>query len=464
MPPIPQRHAPVVNKPRPATNATPALSYTPTDTSIPPSLYSKIPSLELYKKLEDAERGIDLLILRKALDFQAIQQKTIHPSNFKGETGVLRVFVYNTCDNQPWQKQLLHEQGMPVADATSAEASWTLRVEGRFLGDHKQDAINPETEALKFSSFLSALSIDLLPNDDYPALQNSQSNIIEWRNDLVDQKPNSASFDGLDIKRNGVFKINTKIALLVKSHAATFKLSDEMAQFTGKHESTQQELIYLVWQYVLYKNLFRKTESLTKVDAVSTSNIVTEPMNQDDDEDDLTVVQADEVLQNLLNVKTFKFSDLYKLLQPHFKPRAPVIIDYTVDTSKSSTLGQTVIDIPIELPLNLSKIQKELVDLNKVAFENLTRADNTILQLNSRISLGIVALQNAHGREKFYRELSEDPVKFIESWIETQAETLKALKSDEGYDEELVRRAKYFEDNEHLIREKLDLLLGASRF
>ncbi|KAK6454394.1 subunit of SWI/SNF transcription activation complex [Scheffersomyces xylosifermentans] len=467
MPPLPPRHAPVVNnnKPRPNPAATPAISYTPTDTTIPPSLYHKVPNLELYKKLEEAERGVDLLISRKALDFQAIQQKTIHPSNFKGETGILRVFIYNTCENQPWQKQLLQKQGLPLPDPTSAESSWTLRVEGRFLSDNKEET---DSEELKFSSFLSAISIDLIPNEDYPALQNAQSNIIEWRNDLgIDpaaQKNNAASFDGLDIKRNGVFNIKSKIALLVKSHAATFKLSDEMAQFTGKHESTQQELIYLVWQYVLYKNLFRKTEALTRVDAVSTNNIVTEPLNQDDDDDDLTVVQSDDVLQNLLKVKTFKFSDLYKLLQPHFKPREPIIVDFEVNTKKSTTLGETVIDIPIELPLNLSKIQKELLDLNKVAFENLTKADNIIQQLNSRISLGIVALQNANGREKFYRELSEDPVKFIESWIDSQSETLKALKSDEGFDEEIVRRAQYFEENEHLIKEKIDLLLGSSRF
>ena len=107
---------------------------------------------------------------------------------------------------------------------------------------------------------------------------------------------------------------------------------------------------------------------------------------------------------------------------------------------------------------------KKLLEVNKVAFENLAKADSTIQQLNQRISLAIIALHNANLREKFYSELSEDPIKFIDNWLESQASTLKALKSDEGYDEEVVRRAKYFEDNEHLLKEKIDLMMSSSRF
>lgn len=448
-----------INKPRQTSSAAPAVSYTPTDTTIPPSLYEKVPNLQQYKDLLKAEREVDLLISRKALDFQAIQQKTIHPSNIKSETGILRVFIYNTSENQPWQKQLLQEQGIPSLDP-SAESTWTLRVEGKFLSDNDN-----ENESLKFSSFLSAISIDIIPNDDYPGLQNSQSNIIEWRNDLEEsaRKLNGANFDGLDIKRNGIFNIKCKIAMLTKSHSVSLKLSDEMAQFTGKLESSQQELIYLIWQYVLYKNLIRKNEVLTKVPAVPT-NLMNDPsINQEEGDDDVTIVQSDDVLKKLLNVDRFKFSDLYKLLQPHFKPREPIIIDYEVNTRKSSTLGEVVLDIPVELPLNLSSVQKELLDFNKVAFENLTKADTLIQKLNARISLGIVSLQNTNLREKFYRDLSDDPVTFIEKWLVTQAETLKSLKSDEGYDEEVVRRAQYFEDNERIVKDKIDLLLGASR-
>lgn len=457
--------------PRTNTGPAPSISYSPTDTVIPPQLYDKVSDLELYKKLQEAERQVDLLITKKGLDFQAIHAKSIQPSNFKNDTGILRVFIYNTCENQPWQRQLLQEQGQPVPDPTAAESLWTLRVEGRFISDEN----NSEQQDLKFSNFLSGLSIDLLPNSDYPDLQNSQLNLIEYR-DETSQIPGINSlqaaqarqqFDGFDVKRPGVFNIKTKIALMVKDQSGKLKLSDEMAQFIGKKEATQQELVYLVWQYVLYKDLFKNRDSFPKVPAVSASSIANSngiSVNQNGEEEDLSIIESDEILKSLLKVDNFKFTDLYKLLQPHFRPREPIILDYEINTRQSSTLGEVVIDIPVELPASITRFQAEIIESNKKAFESMTKADSMIQSLNQRISLGIVSLQNANQREIFYRELSNDPVKFIENWVESQAETLKALKSDEGYDEEVVRRSNYFKENEDLLKLKIDLMLGAQKY
>ncbi|MCP8719223.1 MAG: hypothetical protein M5F18_08005 [Asgard group archaeon] len=461
---VPQQPPPV-NKPRPNANAVPAISYQPTDVTITPELYDKVTNLEEYKKLKEAEKKLDLLIARKSLDFQAIQQRSIHPNEYKPSTGTLRIFIYNTCENQPWQKQLLQERGLPLPDPTATESSWTLRIEGRFISDNpeEQEQIN---ENFKFSSFLSAISVDLIPNSNYPNLQESQSHIVEWRDDgpAANKHPASVSFDGLDIKRNGFDNIHAKIALLVKSYSNKFKLSEEMSRFVGKQECTQQELMYIIWQYVLFKALLKKSSAYTGVPAVDTSTLPNPANEKDGVDDDLTLVEADDILFDLFKVKSFKFLELYKLCQPHFIPREPITLEYEVNTTKSTTLGDVVLDIPVEMPINLSKAQKELLEVNKVAFENLAKADSTIQQLNQRISLAIIALHNANLREKFYSELSEDPIKFIDNWLESQASTLKALKSDEGYDEEVVRRAKYFEDNEHLLKEKIDLMMSSSRF
>ena len=137
----------------------------------------------------------------------------------------------------------------------------------------------------------------------------------------------------------------------------------------------------------------------TEVPAVETSTLPNPADDKDSSDDDLTLVEADDLLFELLKVKTFKFLDLYKLTQAHFVPREPIIVDYEVDTRKSTTLGNVVLDIPVELPLNLLKAQKELLDVNKTAFENLAKADSTILQLDQRISLAIIALQNANLRK-----------------------------------------------------------------
>ncbi|KAI3403487.1 SNF12 [Candida oxycetoniae] len=449
-------------------NGFPVISYSPTDITIPQSIYDKIPNLEEYKKLKEAEKKIDLLISRKALDFQAIQQKTIHPFEIKPSTGLLRVFVYNTCENQPWQKQLLQQQGKPLPDPTT-ESTWTLRVEGKFINDNKADIA--DFNDLKFSSFLSAISIDLLPNEHYPNLQESQTNIIEWRDDdlnNVNRNPtgSNSSFDGMDVKRSGIFNIKVKIALLVKSYTSKIRVSDEMSQFIGKLECTQQEVMYTIWNYVLWHKLFKDTDQYAPAATVDNGADLSNTMSDKsaNTNDDPTLAQADNTLFNLLKVREFTFKDLYRLIQPHFRPREPIMLDYEVDTRKSTTLGDLVLDIPIELPVNLSKAQKELLDLNKSAFENLSQHDSAIEKLNQKISLAIIALRNANSREIFYDELSKDPVGFIEKWVESQSETLKALKSDEGYDEETVRRAQYFIDNEDLIKEKIDLLFGSSKF
>ena len=139
------------------------------------------------------------------------------------------------------------------------------------------------------------------------------------------------------------------------------------------------------------------------------------------------------------------------------------MIDYEVDTTRSTTLGDVVLDIPVELPLSFSKVQREIIEGNKSTFENMAKSDAHIQHLNQKISLGIASLHKANAREMFYRELSEDPVEFLQKWLESQAETLKALKSEEGYNEENVRKAQYFKENEELLRQKIDLMLGAQK-
>ena len=447
----------------------PAISYAPTEVTIPARLYDKVPNLDWYKKLQDAEKQLDLIIAQKSLDFQSVQAASMQPHIAKKETGVLRVFVYNTCENMPWQKM---DQGTSLNEAPGQEASWTLRIEGRFIPDNKE---NVEAEKVKFSSLLSGLSVEIVPNGDYPGLQDNPSNVIEWRDTTAHRGSNAAKengpngspqylFDGIDIKRPGTFNIGTKIAILAKDFSARLLLSTQMAEFTGRREMSQQELIYHIWQYVLYKDLFKRSHNFTKVPAVSASGIASQSMNvQEEDENDISLVQADDVLRSILKVEVFKFKDLYKLIQPHLNPRDPIIFDYEVITTKSTTLGEVVFDIPIELPLSMSKLQKEIVEENKRAFESMSKSDEHVQFLNQRISLGIAALQNVSSRETFYRELSEDPVTFLRSWLESQAETLKALKSEEGYSEEIARRAEFFKENEELVKQKLELMLGAQK-
>ncbi|EGV64882.1 SWI/SNF and RSC complex subunit Ssr3 [Yamadazyma tenuis] len=447
---------PVQGKPRPNPAAAPAIQYTPNDLSIPAKLYQDTPNLEFYKKLLDAEREIDLISVKKELDFHVIHAKSLQPSSFKKETGTLRVYVYNTCENQPWQKQLAQQRGEPVDPA--AEGFWTLKVEGKFLHKEGKEATN------KFSSFLSGISVDLIINEDYPHLAENQTHVVEWRDQYPQYQQRQSEFDGFDVKRPGIFNLKCKIAILIKEQTARFKMSPKFSQFIGKEEATQQESIQGIWQYILFKGLITKKE-VAQVDAVtSTTPGLNDAAMAIDTAKDLTVVKCDEVLQDLLGVEQFRFSELFQLIQPHFLPRQPIILDYEIDTRRSTTLGDLALDIPVELPTDIAHLQRVTSDEHKKVFAESAQTLVQIADLNSKIALGVSKLKNLDTRRDFYKELNENPVEFIKQWTKTQSETLKSLKSDEGYDEEVVRRAQYFEDHEDVLKEKIDVLLGTTKF
>lgn len=449
--------AAAASKPRPNPSAAPAVQFTPNDLIIPEKLYDTTTNLEFYKKLTEAEKEVDLVSTKKELDFHVIHAKSLQPNGFKKDTGILRVFVYNTCENQPWQKQLAQQRGEMVD--TSTEGSWTLRVEGRFLHD------NGKEEPLKFSSLLSGISIDLIPNEDYPHLTESQTHVVEWRDQYAKYQMGQNEFDGLDVKRPGIFNLKAKIAILVKEQTNRLNLSSKLANFLGKKEATQAEAIHGIWQYVLYKGLMTKRD-LGQVEAVTNT---TPGLNDasmtvgGDSANDLTIVHCDELLRDLLGVDQFRFSELYQIIPPHFQPRQPIILDYEIDTRRSTTVGDLVIDIPVELPNDLIKQQREVSEEHKKVFAESVQVLSQVSELNTKIALGISKLKNLELRRQFYKELNENPVEFIKQWTKSQSETLKSLKSDEGYDEETVRRAKYFEDNEDLLREKIDVLLGLTK-
>lgn len=446
--PYPNSNIHVKSKPNP--NATPGIGYTPNELNIPIHLYDKVPNLELYKKLQDAEKEIDLVMIRKELDFHVLHAKSLQPSNFKPEQGILRVFIYNTNENQPWQKQLNQQQGKPVD--LNAESFWTLRVEGKFISDKELN--------YKFSSYLNGLSVDLIPNSDYPNLTENNGHIIEWR-----YGPMANEFDGMDIKRYGIFNLKCRIAIMVKNDGTKLKVSEKMSHFIGKTESTQQELIYAIWQYVLYKDLIIKKD-INTVDAITSNTPGINEINNMpvDSGKDLTLIKADEILKDLLGVEQFKFTELYQLINQHFQPRDPIIIDYEINTKKSSTLGEVIIDIPVNLPLDLNKLQKEINEQNKAIFTEANSTISNIANLNSKIALGINQLNSLNYKQQFYEELSENPVEFIKNWTKTQLETLKSLKSDEGYDEEVVRRADFFKANEDVLKQEIDLLLASTHY
>ncbi|ODV72084.1 Rsc6p CYBJADRAFT_168781 [Cyberlindnera jadinii NRRL Y-1542] len=433
-----------------------AAQIRPTDITIRRSLDSFIPELELYRKLVDAEKRIDILTARKFSDVTEVFNK------FPRKKELLRIFVYNIAENQPWQQK--------EGEALSGEPSWTLRIEGRLVNEKD---VNDATRR-KFSTLVTGIAIDLLPQEEkkplagdsqpgvsqqdpqqplqpqqpqqplqpqqpqqtqqpqpsqQPQQPPSKDNIIEWH-EQQDPKAKQAEFDGLDIKRNGAKNLKAKITIQPKEYPIYLQTSSELRSLIGVAETTQHDAVYAIWQYIQLNNL----------QAV----------------DDKRVINCDESLSQLFGVPRFNFKDIIALLSKHLTPNKPISIEYEIRVDRASTLGDVVIDV--EVPVEDIAEQELLREESK---KLVTEHDEAIKELSTKIVLGVQGLHNSHRKYQFYDKLSQDPATFLKSFTESHSKLLKILSGDEGYNEEDVRRSTFYTDD--LLAENIDVLLKTNR-
>lgn len=414
IPPLPPAAAPTTALPQPI------VSLKPTDFTIPHSLDELFPEIEQLRKLQDAEKRVDAYTTRKWMDLQDSIQA---PSK---TTSVLRIFIYNTAENQVWQKELSKSQGKEVNE--QEEPTWTLRIEGRLLND--DEPVESENRE-KFSSYLTGIAIDLDPTAKFDSVSPNQQNqkIIEWHDN---PQGNISAFDGMDIKRKGSEKVKCKITIQPKEYPTKFKLDDPLVQLLGSNEMSERDVIYALWQYI--------------------------QINKLQDKADKRLINCDEGLEKIFGFKKIAFPDLLVLIRKFLRPVEPVTIDYEITPDKSSTLGDVVLDISVERRDVIEKRKaNELNKLNEVYFKN----DGAIKELDNKIALDIQALNQSRTKYEFYKRLANDPVDFLEKWSESHAKALKILTGDEGYTEENARRSEFYTDE--LLDENIDLLLNSNR-
>lgn len=383
----------------------------PTDISISKNLDEIIPEVGLYRQLLDAEKRLDIFTSRKLSDLQ----ETLIKQQSKKQ--LLRIFIYNTAENQPWQKQ-------GTTTTTTTEPSWTLRVEGRLV--NKDKAEDPARK--KFSSFLSGIAIDLQPNSTQQGQPIIKENVIEWH-EQTDPNIQNVEFDGLDVKRNGDVNIPAKITIQPKELPIKLKTSKELSELLGSSELSQHDALYFIWQYIQFNNL--------------------------QNPEDKKIINCDENLSKLFNVPRFEFKDLLTLLSKHLSPKPPIVLDYEIKVDKASTLGDLVVDI--EVPVD---------DLPDQVFwrdeiKKINNLDESIKNLNSKIILGVQSLNNNYKKYQFFNNLSIDPITFFNKFNESHSNLLKILTGDEGYNENNVRNSDFYTDE--LLSENVDILLKTHR-
>lgn len=397
----------------------PVISLKPTDFTLPHSLDAMFPGIESLRKLKEAEKKLDAYATRKWLDLQELIPET------KKESLVLRVFIYNTCTNQLWQKEEMKQKGETVDEIASP--AWTLVIEGRLLND--PEPIESENRK-KFNEYFTGISVDLDKNSKFEATEPSSPNpsIIEWH-----ERTSKSKFDGINIARHGSENVKCKITLQPKELPNKFQLEYPLAQLLGSNELTEKDAVYGVWQYILINKLL--------------------------DSKDKRLIHCDVYLQAALGVQKFYFPELIVLVKKLLKPVPPIVIDYEIDTLKSSTLGEVVVDISIEniQPLLDPQLIESLNNKKDLFFKN----DTIMKDLDAKIVLDIQSLNASKTKYEFYKSFSEDPITFLENWQESHAKALKILAGDESYTEEAARRSEFYTDE--LLQENIDFLLNSKR-
>lgn len=437
----------------------------PTDMYIQPYLKELVPELSGLSRLQEAERRIDVYLNRKKIDMHQNITQWTHSRFVKPENSqILRIFVSNISENQPWQM----EDG--VVDL--AQGSWTLRVEGRLLNNQKAD----DPERIKFSSFLDSIAVDFVTekegqesgganelsngnaSDDTkePASkkQKCKSDIFEWHAD----PSNAIEFDGLDVTRRGTENVKCNITIQPKGYTGEYlQYSPDLTKIIGLSKGSLHEAIYSLYKYILSNDLLLDNEEVT---------------SQENSNGDKVLVKLDTALTSLFTdkslspPKSLKLIDLPGLIKDHIKPIPPIRFEYVVRVDKSSTYGDLVFDV--EVPKASSDKKDLTLSSDVLALLNeynalSTRIEPQLQALNKKVQLLQVQLNSTAKKYQFFHNLATDPVNMLSNYMDSSSRALKVLSGDAGFNEDTVRRAEFYKENESVLFENIGVLLSSGR-
>ena len=233
-------------------------SKKPTDREIPDELAEVIvgDGIDRYKKLRDVERRLDAVMMRKRLDISDNTQRT-----HTRREGVLRVWISNTAEGQPWQ--VAEEGGVGFGEdgtfdfGESSQATFRVKLEGRLLDDQfesdrtEEEKKDDNARRPRLSHFFKSITIEF---DRNPQLQPDGYSAIEWKKPPTGSQnydPNSSevSFDTLEFERKIDENINVTINLVREVKTERFKLSPQLAEILDIDEEDRAGAVQGIWEY-----------------------------------------------------------------------------------------------------------------------------------------------------------------------------------------------------------------------
>lgn len=374
----------------------------------------------------------------------------------------LRVFLSNTCANQPFQREeqaalLAAAKGQDyVPESNNAQAStsssdpdqpsWTLKIEGRLLEPSFKSRAGvaraaqqtaDRTGAQKFSNLVKSCVIELARD---PALYPVEENFVEWHRPTPSvatqqrvegtENPLIAAadpgLDGFEIKRRGTEPVKVKIAMYLSHTPERYHISPELGSLLDLKEETRQGVILALWSYIRDRKLV--------------------------DERDRRKIQCDAALAQLFKIDSIGFHHIPEVINRYLLPLQPIVLEYWVRTDVDVNKHASAYDIELELEDWSVRQRQERV---LAMFDQSSDQSRQIADLDERISQAVVALQNHSSARDFLHKFSQDPLTHLETWLASQSRDLDCILGatssvpgagiGSGLSNEELRRADTFE-------------------
>lgn len=378
---------------------------------------------------------------------------------------------------------------------------------GKKENDKTQNKSNDISSNIDVSN---TISLPLKLDDDDDSRSNSESTenkkIIEAdaKNQIYDavewhfDEKNPVDFDGLDIKRPGTENVECTVTIQLKGFTGdNLEYSPDLALLIGKAEGSLHEAIYSIYKYILLNNLLvdgSKSENGNHGNNNNNNNNITngekvyvkldeflsrllpenankDPFSTDIESTDNEDNEDGEHQTKEKKEKTVKLSELPSLVNAHIAPIKPIVAEYTIRADKATTYGELVFDVevpdlkqlqnpqglhPNELSTEGMKLLSELDVLSnqlQPRLDDLQKQENNLqLQLNATAD-----------KYYFFKKIATNPVPALQEYMTSSANALKVLSGDEGFNEDTVRRAQFYKDNEDILFENLGVLLANGR-
>jgi hypothetical protein len=190
---------------------------------------TSFPESEVLESLLKANADLDHRMSKSLQTWGSYFRRESSSSLFAAPR-TLRISVYNLHHRQDGRYR-----GAPGGPD---EPSWTLRIEGKLLGDAK------DAKSAKFSQFVKSISIEI------PAVASrSEKRLVEWSNS------SAVDSDGFELVVAGQSEVKVKILMVISYPMQLYMLAPPLAKLLGVEVETHEQVLRGVWIYCQKQNL-----------------------------------------------------------------------------------------------------------------------------------------------------------------------------------------------------------------